>query len=72
MIVGKSVPEYILIRTCITSLRLVTPLAFLVLVSWLLGVIAVHPAPVAWCSVEVAFYLLVYLPRRRYLQQVCD
>lgn len=72
MLIGNSFPEYIFIRACIISLRAVTPLAFLLLVLWLLGVLTVHPALATWFSVEVAFYLLVYLPIQRFSQQACD
>ena len=69
--IGHSIPEYIFIRICIAGLRLVAPLSILYVVTslyvgrWLftrwLGYYAV---------VEALFYLLVYLPRDRYLQRV--
>ena len=68
--IGTSVPQYIFIRVCIFALRLVTPLSIFN-VSFSL---AEHPATawrrflLTWSIIEAAFWLLVYIPRKRALQ----
>jgi hypothetical protein len=68
--IGTSVPEYIFIRTCIVGLRAITPLS----IFYCSFSIAEHPSSgfrkflLAWAVSETAFWLLVYLPRKRALQ----
>ncbi|KAF2744803.1 hypothetical protein M011DRAFT_407644 [Sporormia fimetaria CBS 119925] len=68
--IGTSVPEYVFIRLCILGLRAVTPLS----VFYLAFSIGEPPSTTAgkllltWCTFESAFWLLVYVPRKRGLQ----
>ena len=76
--IGKSIPEYIFIRTAIAALRLIAPLSVLC-VAWMLLV----PAPThidpklallysclfIYASLEAVFFVCVYLPRRYHLQK---
>ncbi|KAJ3453231.1 hypothetical protein MRS44_013203 [Fusarium solani] len=70
--IGISAWDYIFIRTCIFVLHLVAPLSVLYsLVSWLLHLPFRIPRVLeVWLALEAVFYLLVYLPRRTYLQAV--
>ncbi|KAH7248277.1 hypothetical protein B0J15DRAFT_400974 [Fusarium solani] len=70
--IGISAWDYIFIRTCIFVLYLVAPLSVLYsLVSWLLHLPFRIPRVLeVWLALEAVFYLLVYLPRRTYLQAV--
>lgn len=68
--IGTSFWDYIFIRTCIFFLHHITPLSvFHTLISFL-----IHPPYSiprileAWLALEAAFYLIVYLPRKAYLQ----
>ncbi|KAH7128141.1 hypothetical protein B0J11DRAFT_483821 [Dendryphion nanum] len=69
--IGTSIFDYIFIRVCIFVLHLIAPLSvFYCLIS------LVYPAPFhvngilrVWATLETAFYLLVYHPRRLYLQR---
>ncbi|KAF2257980.1 hypothetical protein CC78DRAFT_480364 [Lojkania enalia] len=68
--IGTSLPEYLFIRACILALRILTPFSvFFVFFS-----IAEPPSSrfrtflLAWSVLETAFWLLVYLPRKRSLQ----
>ncbi|KAH9952035.1 Alpha/Beta hydrolase protein [Amylocystis lapponica] len=68
--IGRSLPEYIFIRTCICGLRLVAPASIgYVLASLHAGKFLFSPWLGAYALTEAAFYLLVYLPRGRYLQK---
>lgn len=68
--IGTSLPEYIFIVVCITALRIITPFS----IFYLAFSIAEPPvtgfriALLVWCAFEAAFWLLVYLPRKRALQ----
>ncbi|PSN75522.1 hypothetical protein BS50DRAFT_478254 [Corynespora cassiicola Philippines] len=68
--IGTSIPEYIFIRISILALRLITPLS----IFYCAYSIADPPssgagkALLTWCVIETAFWLLVYLPRKRSLQ----
>ncbi|KAF2870033.1 hypothetical protein BDV95DRAFT_496692 [Massariosphaeria phaeospora] len=68
--IGTSTPQYLFIRTCILGLRAVTPLT----IFYSAYSIADPPAStagkllLAWCGLETAFWLLVFLPRKRALQ----
>jgi hypothetical protein len=69
--IGTSVWEYIFIRTCIFFLHLIAPLSTLYSLARSL-VHPPHPIPrilEVWLILEAIFYLLVYLPRRVYLQR---
>lgn len=70
--IGISAWDYVFIRTCILVLHLVAPLSVLYsLVSWLLHLPFHIPRVLEiWLALEAVFYLLVYLPRRTYLQAV--
>src|SRR5271154_3438096 len=69
--IGTSTTEYIFIRCCILLLHWITPLSILYCIAtfifgtphyrafWILR---------AFATAEAAFYFLVYLPRKRYLQ----
>jgi hypothetical protein len=69
--IGTSIWDYIFIRSCIFFLHWIAPLSIL----YCLTNSLVHPSPIyvswileAWATFETAFYFLVYLPRRFYLQ----
>lgn len=68
--IGTSIPEYIFIRICVFALRAITPLS----IFYVAFSIADPPSSVAgklllaWCIIETAFWLLVFLPRKRSLQ----
>ncbi|MBE3047587.1 hypothetical protein IMZ48_34755 [Candidatus Bathyarchaeota archaeon] len=68
--IGTSCWDYVFIRTCIFFLHHITPLSVL----HTLTATLVHPPyyipPIleAWLALEAAFYLIVYLPRKAYLQ----
>jgi len=69
--IGTSVWDYIFIRSCIFFLHWIAPLSIL----YCLTISLVHPTPFhvswileAWATFETAFYFLVYLPRKFYLQ----
>ncbi|KAK3304693.1 uncharacterized protein B0T15DRAFT_568446 [Chaetomium strumarium] len=64
--------EYIFIRTCIFFLHLIAPFSTLYSLARSL-VHPLHRVPhllEVWLAPEATFYLLVYLPRRAYLQRV--
>lgn len=75
---GNSFAEYVFIKAAIAALRLIAPLSVL-WVAWILLV----PAPVyhdpkwaplyscslIYASLEIAFFVCVYLPRRYHLQK---
>ena len=76
---GKSMPEYIFIITAIAALRLIAPLSALC-VAWILLVPApahldakwalLYSCSMIYASLEAAFFVCVYLPRRYHLQRV--
>ncbi|KAJ3453283.1 hypothetical protein MRS44_017530 [Fusarium solani] len=70
--IGISTWDYIFIRTCIFLLHLVAPLSVVYsLVSWLIHLPFHIPHVLeVWLALEAVFYLLVYLPRKNYLQTV--
>ncbi|KAJ3453221.1 hypothetical protein MRS44_018876 [Fusarium solani] len=69
--VGTSVWEYVFIRKCIFLLHLIAPLSVAYsLVGWLIHILLHAPRILkVWLALEVAFYLLFYLPRKAYLQR---
>ncbi|KAF2009665.1 hypothetical protein BU24DRAFT_497245 [Aaosphaeria arxii CBS 175.79] len=68
--IGTSLPELVFIRICILALRVITPLS----IFYLSFCIADPPSSVAgkfllaYCAFEAAFWLLVFIPRKRSLQ----
>ncbi|KAM5354945.1 hypothetical protein ACJ41O_001591 [Fusarium nematophilum] len=70
--IGISAWDYIFIRTCIFLLHLVAPLSVVYsLVNWLIHLPFHIPHVLeVWLTLEAVFYLLVYLPRKNYLQTV--
>ncbi|PCH37667.1 hypothetical protein WOLCODRAFT_142188 [Wolfiporia cocos MD-104 SS10] len=69
--IGNSLPEYIFIRICISGIRLIAPLSILyTLASLNYGFLLYNKWLGIYAIVEAAFYLLVYLPRCRRLQEV--
>lgn len=69
--IGTSFSEYVFIRTCIFFLHLVAPLSVLYLAA---NVLARPPFRLPrvleiWLALEAAFYCIIYLPRRVYLQK---
>ena len=70
--IGTSIPEYIFIRACISSLHWIIPLLALCLVLASISYSQSCRIPVfveVWAFAEVLFYLLVFLPRRAILQR---
>jgi hypothetical protein len=72
--IGTSFRDYVFIRLCIAALHWIAPLSVLFCLSFL-----IHPIPLrvsrmlhVWTSLEAAFHLLVYLPRRVYLQRAAN
>ena len=80
MMIGKSIPEYIFIKTAIAALRLIAPCSVLC-VAWMLLVPApaqldpkwalLYSRSLIYASLEAAFFVCVYLPRRYHLQKAC-
>lgn len=69
--IGASFPNYVFIRLCITILHWIAPLSVLYCLTSL-----IYPAPFpvsrmlqVWTTLETAFYVFVYHPRRHYLQR---
>ena len=68
--IGTSLPEYVFIVSSIAALRIITPFS----IFYCAFSIAEPPVSGArkgllvWCGFETAFWLLVYLPRKRALQ----
>ncbi|KIY46852.1 hypothetical protein FISHEDRAFT_66270 [Fistulina hepatica ATCC 64428] len=68
--IGTSLHEYIFIRLCILCLLLVNPLSMVYLLGCCIrGRVLISPILVAFCAAEVAFFLFVYLPRKKRLQK---
>jgi pimeloyl-ACP methyl ester carboxylesterase len=70
--IGTSICDYIFIRSCIFFLHSIAPLSIL----YCLIISFVHPALFQvsqvleiWVTLETLFYLIVYLPRKFYLQR---
>ena len=72
--IGTSIPAYIFIRLCILALRLITPLS----IFYVSFSLAEHPTSaggrflLTWSIIEAAFWLLVYIPRKRALQHAAQ
>lgn len=76
---GKSIPEYIFIKAAIAVLQLIAPFSALC-VAWVLLVPApahldpkwtlLYSCSMIYASLEAAFFVCVYLPRRYHLQKV--
>jgi pimeloyl-ACP methyl ester carboxylesterase len=68
--IGRSLPEYVFIRTSIFGLRLVAPVSILYLVATLYeGRILLSQWLLGTAFAEATFFLFVYLPRKRFLQK---
>ena len=69
--IGSSIWDYIFIRTCIVLLDLVAPLSTLYSLARLLVRLPIRLPGIleVWVVLEAAFYFVVYLPRRAYLQR---
>jgi len=69
--IGRSWPAYVFIRIAILAIRLIAPLSIIYLAaSYHANAFLWSPFLGVYAIVEAAFYLLVYLPRSFYLQQV--
>lgn len=69
--IGDSLPEYVFIRLSILGLRLVAPLSIAYLsYSAYRGHLLFSPWLGLYAAAEASFYLLVFLPRSRFLQKV--
>lgn len=68
---GTSIWEYIFIRSCIFVLHWITPLSILFCLNSLVSPPPCHVPQIlqVWAILETAFYLLVYYPRKIYLQR---
>ena len=72
--IGTSIPAYIFIRLCILALRLITPLS----IFYVSFSLAEHPTSaggrflLTWSIIEAAFWLLIYIPRKRELQHAAQ
>ncbi|RDB22886.1 hypothetical protein Hypma_009773 [Hypsizygus marmoreus] len=67
--IGNTIPEYLFIRASITALRLIAPASIVYLgASAYYFSFLVSPWIGAFAIAEASFYLLVYLPRKRFLQ----
>lgn len=74
--IGRSIPEYVFIRISILCLRAVAPLSICYTVYYFtLRYLTIYDSPAEWTALavyaglEAAFYLFVYLPRCRRLQE---
>lgn len=69
--IGTSFSEYVFIRTCIFFLHLVAPLSVLysAMVALARPLFHLHPVLETWLALEAAFYFIIYLPRKAYLQK---
>ncbi|CAI6089270.1 unnamed protein product [Clonostachys chloroleuca] len=69
--VGTSTSDYIFIRTSIILLHLVAPLSVAYSLASSLGRLPFQPPRVlhVWLILEAVFYLVIYLPRKKYLQR---
>jgi hypothetical protein len=69
--IGTSIYDYIFIRFCIFVLHWIAPLSILYCLSSLVYPTSFHVSRIlqVWATLETAFYLLVYHPRKIYLQK---
>ncbi|KAM3537377.1 hypothetical protein ARSEF1564_009701 [Beauveria bassiana] len=69
--IGTSLWDYIFIRACIFFLHLIAPVSIIyTLVNVLVGLPFQLPQALqVWLALEASFYLVVYLPYRKYLQK---
>ena len=67
--IGTSTPEYVLIRTCVIGFRAIAPLSILYCVSLPFQPYRLPYSLGIWSMAETAFYFLVYVPRRWFLQR---
>lgn len=69
--IGTTLVELVFIRVSITSLRLVAPLSFVYLAAetWRGKLVLASPFTV-YALLELSFFTLVYLPRKRLIQKV--
>ncbi|KAF2650922.1 hypothetical protein K491DRAFT_607956 [Lophiostoma macrostomum CBS 122681] len=71
--IGTSIWNYIFIRACISFLHWIAPLSILwCLVSQFYSPFRAHWVVQTWATLEAAFYLLVYYPRKLYLQRAAS
>ncbi|KAF9233338.1 hypothetical protein BU15DRAFT_54018 [Melanogaster broomeanus] len=75
--IGKSIPEYLFIRTAILGLQVIAPASLLYLAWAVAATPSYHEWPILFCLLiyayaEVAFLMFVYLQRRFRLQQAAD
>ena len=72
--IGTSIYDYIFIRSCILVLHWIAPFSILYCLSSLIYPASFHVSWVlqAWTTLETAFYLLVYYPRKIYLQRAAS
>lgn len=69
--IGRSLPEYVFIRLCILGLRLIAPASIVYLLfSWYDGHFLVDDYLGYYAVAEAVFYLCIFLPRSRHLQEV--
>lgn len=69
--IGTSIYDYVVIRLCILGLHSIAPLSTIYCLSSLVYPTSFHVSRVLqiWATLETIFYLLVYHPRRLYLQR---
>lgn len=69
--IGTSIPSYIFIRSCIFLLHAIAPLSILFCLFSLVSPPSFRGARILqiWTTLETAFYLFVYHPRKIYLQR---
>lgn len=72
--IGTSTSAYVFIRSCIFFLHWIAPLSTLCSISSLFATSPFHDSRISrilqvWAALETAFYLLVYHPRKIYLQR---
>ncbi|KAH7341169.1 hypothetical protein BKA66DRAFT_448342 [Pyrenochaeta sp. MPI-SDFR-AT-0127] len=69
--IGTSIHDYILIRFCIFVLHWIAPFSILYCLSSLVYSAPFHVSRIlqVWATLETAFYILVYHPRKIYLQR---
>ena len=68
--IGTTLAELVFIRIAITLLRLVAPLSLIYLAAECYGGTLYFPPLTLYALLEVTFFALVYLPRKRRLQKV--
>jgi hypothetical protein len=72
--IGTSIHDYVFIRSCILVLHWIAPLSILYCLGSLVYPALFHVswALQAWTTLETAFCLLVYYPRKIYLQRAAS